>query len=378
MLFKQNNELAIITDTKNKIIATNNNSLKTLMNKFKPDYCYNNNTNYIKIFDNKYYLNKTQLINAPIWVYTMNCTSIKDSILYIYLTFILFLCILLYFVIKHLAYKMSENNSKSIDKLIYSVNELKNGNLHSYVNINSGDEFELLADQFNIMLDTLNGLYEKNKELSNLSYMSELKLLQSQFNPHFIFNVLETLKYSLVIAPKDCESIIMSLSRLLRYSISYDNEKVILNKDLNYIKDYLNLNKFRFKDKLNYSLEISNNAERALIPKLLLQAIVENSIKYGYTDKDNLEINIIANVSDSKLILEVIDNGSGIDPNHLGKIRNILNSPNNTSNHIGLHNAQRRLVLFYGENQTFEINSLLGVGTSIKIIIPYEEENIHV
>jgi len=378
LLFQQNNELAVITDNHNRIIATNNNSIKGLMNKFTPKYYSTNDSNYVDISNNKYYIYKNEVINAPIYIYTMNSMSIRNDIFWIYFTFVLLVSILLLILIHHLGNRMSLNNSKSIDKLIYSVNELKQGNLNSYVNINSGDEFELLANEFNIMLDTLNDLMKKNKELLTLSYMSEIKLLESQFNPHFIFNVLETLKYSIVIAPNECEKIIVGLSRLLRYSINYENQKVELNKDLDYIKDYLDLNKFRFKEKLKYTIEISNNAEKALIPKLLLQTIVENSIKYGYKDKENLEINITANIIDKKLILEVKDNGSGMTPEQLNNIKDILKSTDNTSNHIGLHNAYKRLILLYGDNQSFQIESMLGVGTTIELTMPYEEENLYV
>ena len=173
------------------------------MNKFTPKYYDNNSSNYVDISKNKYYIYKNEVVNATIYIYTMNSMSIKNDIFWIYFTFVLLVSILLLILIRHLANRMSLNNSRSIDKLIYSVNELKQGNLNSYVSINSGDEFELLGDEFNVMLDTLNDLMKKNKELITLSYMSEIKLLESQFNPHFIFNVLETLKYSLIIAPND-------------------------------------------------------------------------------------------------------------------------------------------------------------------------------
>lgn len=375
LLFKENNEIGVITDNKSRIIATNNSSIKGLLNKFKPNY-YPNTNKYVDISNNKYYLHKSKVKDYPICVYTLNCTTVPYHIFFIFITFMIIISFFSLVLIRYLATKMSEDNSKSIDKLIYSVNELKRGNLSSYVEINSGDEFELLADEFNNMLDSLNSLMMENIELMDLNYASELKLLQSQFNPHFIFNVLETLKYSIIIAPNDCEKIIISLSRLLRYSINSDGYKVRLEHDLAYIKDYLELNKFRFRDKLSFDISIGSYSEKALIPKLLLQTIVENSIKYGYKNKDHLNVSITANLADNRLILSVIDNGSGMTEKELQEVKKIIYSKNNTSNHIGLYNAYRRLTLLYNDNQNFMIDSTYGVGTTISIDIPFEEDDL--
>ncbi|MBN7573522.1 sensor histidine kinase [Clostridium beijerinckii] len=374
LLFENNNQLAVITDRHNRIISTNNTSLKGLMNKFIPQYI-EDNENYVNISGNKYYIVKDKIYDAPIYIYTLNGFTIKNDIFIIYFSFIILVSIVLLILINYLANKMSASNTESIDKLIYSVNELKHGNMNSYVNINSRDEFEILANEFNIMLDTLHDLMKKNEELLSLNYASEVNLLQSQFNPHFIFNILSTLRYSIFIDPKESENIIMGLSRLLRYSIDSSSQKVILANDLCYIKDYLELNKFRFKEKLEYNINISAKAKTALIPKLLLQTFVENSIKYGYKDKEYIVINITGDILNKKLILELTDNGSGITQEQLNNIMSVLNNPNNTSNHIGLYNAYRRLVLLYGDNQSFKIKSTVGIGTSIKLTIPYEKGN---
>ena len=376
LLFQNKTEISIITDSHNRIIATNNNSIKGLMNKFSPKYC--SNENYVTILGEKYYINRSIISNTPLYVYTLNSTAINRNIFVIYFAFIILMGIVLVFIINYLANRISESNSKSIDKLIYSVNELKNGNMNAYVNIKSGDEFEVLAHEYNVMLDNLNELIRKNSELVNLTHESEIKVLQSQFNPHFIFNILETLRYSVLINPKESEKIILGLSKLLRYSIKNDNQKVTLSNDIEYIEEHLNLNKFRFKEKLKYTIDISDSARKALIPKLLLQAIVENSIKYGYKHKENLEINILGNIIDYNLILEVSDNGSGMTEEELININSILNNPNNTSSHIGLHNSYRRLVLLYGDKQKFQIKSILDKGTYVKILIPYEEGNFSV
>lgn len=376
LIIVQDNEITVVTDDYNSIIATNNNLVKGLMNKFNPKYYRKDR--YVQLGKGNYYINKNFLSAAPVYVYTLNSISIKGIIFTLYFLFILVVSIVLWFLINHLAERMSSRNTESIDKLIYSVNELQNGKMDSYVDINSGDEFEVLGQQYNKMLDELNELLRKNEELSDLRRMAEIKQLQSQFNPHFIFNVLETLRYSVLIAPKDAEKIIMGLSRLLRYSVNYEGQKVLLKKDLDYIEDYLELNKFRFSNRLEYTIDIREEMKEALVPKLLLQAIIENSIKYAYKDKDTLIIEIKGNIIEGNLILEVKDNGSGIEEEQLQDIRRILSEPQNSSEHIGLYNVHRRLVLLYGENYGIAINSTYGKGTDVKITIPYEAGDFNV
>ena len=374
ILFIKNNELSVVTDKHNTVLLTTNNSVKGLVSKFTPEYVHGNDVVEIESLENgKYFIEKHFDRESGLNVYTLNSVEIKFQLFAVYTSFIIIVVLLMWFLLNHLANKMSSENTKSIDKLVYAVNMLKSGDTTCYVDINTEDEFQVLAQEYNSMLDTLNLLMKKNEELSKLKYQSEMKLLQSQFNPHFIFNVLETLRYSLYIAPTDTEKIIIKLANLLRYSINYENEKVTLDKDIQYIKDFLELNKFRFGDRLIYSINISREAKGALVPKLLIQILVENSIKYGYIKKDKLEIKIIGEVYKEKLVLEVIDDGMGMDNIKVMEIQDMISKVENKSNHIGLHNLYRRLELFYGDSKEFKINSIHGEGTNIKISIPYEK-----
>jgi len=365
------NEIAVITDEYNSVIVTNNNSVEGLMNKFNPKYYYKDK--YAELETGKYYINSEKVPNASIYVYTLNSIQIKNLIFILYFIFLIIVSIGLMLLMNHLANRMSSRNTESIDKLIHSVNQLQNGKMDSYVDIKSGDEFEVLANQYNIMLDELNGLINKNEELSNLRRITEIKQLQSQFNPHFIFNILGTLRYSILIAPKEAEKIVIGLSSLLRYSINYEGQKVVLEKDLDYIQDYLRLNKYRFNDRLEYSINIPEEIKKAYVPKLFLQAVIENSIKYGYIHKDKLKISEEGHLDGGILTLEVRDNGNGMTLDQLQKVREILNQPENLSEHTGLYNIHRRIVLLYGEEYGIQIESTLGVGTNVKITIPYEE-----
>lgn len=370
LIFVQANEITVVTDRYNNIIATTNNITKGVLNKFNPKY---DSRGYVEINQGKYYMAKANISSYEISVYTLNSIEYEKYVYVYFCIFVSIISLFLWFLIHFLADKMSSQNTEAIDKLLYSVNELQNGNMNSYVKINTGDEFETLANQYNIMLDKLNELMRKNEELSNLRRLIEVKQLQAQFNPHFIFNVLETLRYAIVVDKDKAQEIVMVLSRLLRYSISNDKNNVLLKDDLNYVEDYLRLHQIRFKERLIYNIETAEGVKNALIPKLLLQTIIENSIKYGYKHQENLIICILGYIEKSNLILEVKDNGYGIEEKQLNEIRDILSGVQNSTQHIGLYNVHRRLVLLYGEAYGIEIESTIGLGTIVKVTIPYEK-----
>lgn len=370
LIFVRNNEISVITDKHKSIIATSNNITRGLMNKFNPAY---DSQGYVQLNDGKYYMSQSSVPIGPMNVYTLNSIQFQK---YTYLSLTIFFVaasMLLGLLLHFLANKMSSHNTQSIDKLIYAVKELEQGHLQSYVEIKTGDEFETLANQYNSMLNRLNDLLLKNEQLSNVRRLIEVKQLQAQFHPHFIFNVLEILRYAIVVDSRQAQEIVMILSRLLRYSISNDGQTVLLKDDLNHVADYLMLQQFRFNERLSYTMDVSNEGQNALVPKLLLQAIIENSIKYGYKHRESLHLSISGYVMNQDLVLQVNDNGYGMGEERLSEIRAILNNPDNQTKHIGLNNIHRRLVLLYGESYGIQIQSKWGSGTCVTVVIPYEK-----
>ena len=369
LIFVQDAEVVVVTDQYDRIIAATNNIVKGLLNKFTPEYT--DSMRYVKIRDGKYHMIKKTLPGDNINIYTLNSIKYDRATFIYYGIFTGIVSLLLYILINYLAERMSSENTKSIDKLLIAVKDLQKGNMNSYVNLDTGDELEILANQYNIMLDRLNELMEKNQELSDIRRINEIKQLRAQFNPHFIFNILETLRYTIIIDPVQAQEIIMSLSRILRYSIKNEEEKVLFREDLAYIEDYLKLHKIRFQERLSYSINISNEVKNSYVPKLLLQPIIENSIKYGYGEKDFLNIDIIGERIDKDVVFQIKDNGSGISEEELILIKNILDSGENLSKHTGLYNIHRRLILSYGKDYGIEIDSVYGQGTIVVVKSPY-------
>lgn len=376
LIFVRDTEVVVITDQYDRIIVATSNIIRGLMNKFAPQYV--NSEKHVKIKDGVYYMDKKTLPMAPINIYTLAPMSYNGPMFIFYGGFILLVSLFLYYLMNYLADKMSIQNSAAIDKLLHGVYELQKGNMRSYVDINTGDEFEILANQYNIMLDRLNELANRNKELSDIRRIKEIKQLQAQFNPHFIFNILETLRYTIVIDPKQAQDIVMTLSNLLRYSIGNDGQDVLVKDDLEYIEDYLRLHKIRFNERLTYNIDVPEEVKNAYVPKLLLQAIIENSIKYGYKEKEFLTINVTGDIVNGHIVLEVKDNGTGMTKEQLIRVKDMLQKPQNKTKHIGLYNVHRRLVLLYGEEYGLNIKSSYEKGTYVSILIPYGKDGNNV
>ncbi|MEK3888779.1 sensor histidine kinase [Bacillus sp. FSL K6-3431] len=370
LIFGEKADIVVITDKYDHIIISTNSIVKGLMNKFSPERIANSR---FKIIDEIYFMKRIQTSNELFTIYTLKNVKNGSLIIVLYIIFILVTSGMLYFLLRNLAEKMSTKNVQSIEKLVTAVSRLEKGDMKSYVKINTGDEFEVLANQYNSMLDHLNELISKNKELSNIRRINEIKLLQSQFNPHFIFNVLETLRYTMYVNIEKAQEIIFSLSRLLRYSINNDVKNVPFEKDLDYIIDYLKLHKYRFNGRLEYNINVDAEIKKILVPKLLLQPLIENAIKYGYSKRMDLHITIRGKIIEDEIIFTVIDNGGGIDAEKIHEIRIqlLVAERINGDDGIGLYNTHRRIALQYGEGYGLSIDSVNGKETRVDIKIPY-------
>ena len=156
------------------------------------------------------------------------------------------------------------------------------------------DEFRMLNDAFRNMVIQREELMLHNSELAERKRTMEIKQLEEQFNPHFIFNVLETLRYEIAIDSQKASEMVMAFANLMRYSVYYGSTIVPLQTDIEYINDYLLLQKMRYNRRLNYHIDIPEELMDLMIPKLLLQPVVENSLVHGMKDKHCVSVTITA------------------------------------------------------------------------------------
>lgn len=239
-----------------------------------------------------------------------------------------------------------------------------------------GDEIGALQESFNIMI-------EKNRKLLAEEYQSNLekreaqiRALQAQINPHFLYNTLQVIG-GLALKNNGSKIYLMttSLGDILRYSLNFTNEMVCLSEEIQYLEGYLIIQNERFDNKINIKIYSDDNAMECLIPKLILQPLVENSLEHGFKGKQgNWQIDLFARITfDNDLEIIVSDNGLGIPDNKLISIIQSLDNgtsePLNANAHIGLANVNARIRLKYSEiKYGITIESEEMKGTQVKLL----------
>ena len=230
-----------------------------------------------------------------------------------------------------------------------------------------------LTKSFNTMTRRIRNLMDQNIHEQEEKRRIEMKALQSQINPHFLYNTLDSIIW-MAESGKNQEVVLMtsSLAKLLRQSISNEEEIVTVKSEFEYAGSYLTIQKMRYQDKLEYSLELDPEAARATIIKLALQPIIENAIYHGLKYKEDRGLLTVTGVRDGDdVVIEIRDDGVGMDEETRRHIFD-EHKVNYRSNGIGVYNVQRRLKLFYGNSYGITYRSEKGVGTTARIRIPFE------
>lgn len=257
------------------------------------------------------------------------------------------------------------SNIKRIIELINQTKQVESGNFAARVIVNSSDEIGKLGKQFNVMVQTIQDYINKEFKLKIKQKESELKALQSQINPHFLYNTLDMIRWTARIekAPETAQ-LIEKLSSVFRMTLN-NNTWILLEKELNYIKAYLDLQKSRMGDKLAFHIFVDCEVKDCLVMKQLLQPLVENSIVHGFKNLSRQgKITIRCYPVDDQLWIDVIDNGMGMDPEQ----KNVqMNSG------FALNNIKERLAIAFGEE--YELLLLdAKEGTSLRLILPLIKE----
>lgn len=358
----------VVTDQHGNVISTTN---ALLTNKFgKLDNNFKNMSGKISTEDDDFFVTKSDILNNAISVYTITSIGYFSYIYLIVGILLVILFLMLAVTLYFSAHKIASSKTKSIDEIIQAIENVRNGDLDTHLNINTNDEFEIIADSYNQMLVDIKNLIDVNREQERQNVLSEIKQLESQFNPHFLFNTLEMVKFMIKIDPSAVSKTIQSLSSILRYSIDNENSEVELSKDIEYTINYLFIQKQRFGKQFDYSIDVDENAGNCIIPKLIIQPIIENSVKYGFENKKFMNVKVKVRFVEDNLVIVIFDDGSGMEPKTLEEIRSILKTGKNSTSHIGLFNVHRRIQLIYGEKYGIEIMSEKEQGTMVKIILP--------
>lgn len=340
----------------------------TEMNKIKPEF--KNVSGYFSFADRQYYSSKKEILNGELTVYALTPIGMIVSQLTNAVMILIGILIILSLTIVISVKKQIEKKTEMIDQLVEAFAAVKDGNLDMHLTINTNNEFKIISESYNLMLSSLKELMQTNHEKARATVISEIKQLESQFNPHFLFNTLENIKFMIKLDPPVASKMIIALSKLLRYSINNSSSEVSIEEDMEYTHNYLDIQKYRFGQRLNYILHVPEELNQCIVPKLLIQPIIENAIKYGFRDCQHLLVEIRISISENRLLIIIENNGTKIDEQSLREIHSMLMLPANFSEHSGLYNVNRRIQLMYGEPYGLEISSNDDEGTRVKIILP--------
>lgn len=273
---------------------------------------------------------------------------------------------------------ISAKITNPIKQLDESMKLVEEGNLDVVVEIKGDKEVVHLSKSFNIMLAKIKQLMEQIVKEQESKRKSELDALQAQINPHFLYNTLDSIVWMAENGnSQDVITMVTSLARLFRISISRGKNVITVKEELEHARNYLIIQKVRYKSKFDYKIEADEEVLQYKTLKLLLQPIIENALYHGIqylVDEGCIEISVKR--TEDKLLFEVRDNGLGMKPEVLEKILSSIADTKGGSG-VGVKNVHERIQLSFGSEYGLQIASELEEGTTVKIWLPIlrNEEN---
>lgn len=274
---------------------------------------------------------------------------------------------------------MAKSITQPILKLQSSMALIQEGDFRAgNVEVESRNEIGSLTETFNVMTLRIQELMEQNINEQKAKRKSEMKALQSQINPHFLYNTLDSIIW-MAESGKNEEVVLMtaSLARLLRQNISNEEEEISIFEEVEYCRNYLTIQKMRYKDKLEFRIDVAPEITSCQIIKLVLQPLIENAIYHGLKYKESKGLlELIGYAAGEDIIFEIRDNGVGMDEETLNHIFE-RHTVNYRSNGVGVYNVERRIKLTYGQEYGITYKSRLGEGTVARVCIPKERRDLH-
>lgn len=263
---------------------------------------------------------------------------------------------------------------RPISTLVDSMNDVTEGKLDIQIDIgeNDTDEMKWVSSVFNWMINRIHILIEDAKEESERKKNAELKALQAQISPHFLYNMLNEIKALAKLGrTEDIAEFVIHLGKLLRRSINFQDDFVRLRDDLKFVDDYVRLQQIRYDQLFSVDISVDEEVMDCRIPNLIIQPLAENAIVHGFTaGKDHYILNIRGYRDGEKLCIEIYDNGIGVEKEYLKYINNVEKGVSIYGG-LGVENVQKRLVLIYGMQYGLKMESEKGRYTKVIILMPF-------
>lgn len=273
---------------------------------------------------------------------------------------------------------ISSGLTRPLELLMNTIQKIGNGNVQLRAKIVKEDEIGELAQQFNEMLDQMEELKQKEYQTKQLLNRAEYKALQAQVNPHFLYNTLDTM--ASIAEIRNCPEVShmsQSLALIFRYSLNMKDPFSTVENEIAHLKNYIYVMDMRMHDNIQYTFDVDEMTLKSKLPRLSLQPIVENAINHGLRNKrGKKKIGIQIKREQMDLVICIEDNGIGLDTSAINEslCKNELDFVEK-GNSIGLHNINARLKMLYGNQYGMHLESMLGEGTKVFMILPDRGED---
>lgn len=413
---KENHSIAYVKEIRNPmtldiegniILTYDLNQIEKIIDKYDKNYevnllgengeiKYNSNNNYEEDFydgfkalsigkrqkslDGKYYINT--MVNNEV---TILGQSKKEYVNKLSIGFYLSLILINIFILivgEFLLYSRFKKLNHRLNLILVAMDEVKSGNINISIPIgNEQDEINFISQNFNEMCKRLDEYITKSylaelkeKEAQINQKKAEMMALQSQINPHFLYNTLESIRMKAICnGDKEVGKMIYILAFLFRSQLKEKNI-ISIKSELEYCKKYLEIFKFRYEDKFNFSINCEDKILEKQIIKFTIQPLIENYFVHGIRleNKDNeISINIFKN--EDVINIVITDNGRGIEKDKLEELNTLLAERNISGKSIGITNANERIAIEYGESYGIKLEENIEIGTKIIVRIPCKE-----
>lgn len=279
--------------------------------------------------------------------------------------------------------------SRSVNQLIdFATGITKDLASQEHVHIDTGDELTVFANTFNEMMDTIHAQMDQierdsrmreqlqevemeNLRISSALQASQLRLLQSRINPHFLFNTLNMItQMAHMEDAEETAHLMEATADFLRYNLGKVTKSVTLADEIENTKNYIYIQRCRFGDRIRFDFQVDETCTAQEVPCMILQPLVENAVSHGVgTMISGGQVTVSLSRRQQRVCMEVRDNGVGIEPLLLEKIKASFDKEGSDESHIGLHNVYQRLRLFFGAGLEFELDSKPGC-TVVRMLLP--------
>lgn len=372
------NNLAVI-DQNNRIILSNSNKTKMELSRLdfsdqNADYAFDLDQQVLKVHVS---------LEQPNWrIVTYIPLSQLYQEVYALRWRIIIVCLVVFMAISLLGWLAASDIVKPIYALVKQMEKIQAGETQALVDVDRQDELGYLGQVYNKMVGDMNHLMNSIYREQITRKEAELKALQSQMNPHFLFNTLESVNWmARMNNVPEISDTVSNLSTLIEANIGRDSRLITLSEEIAYIDQYIAIVKRRLEDRLEFHEVIDKNVLHVRIPRLLIQPIVENAVYHGIERvrrKGTIELK--AKSEGDKLMISVYDNGVGISEEELDKLSERLSMDDDayfkmigkTGKSVGIENVNRRIKLFYGQEYGLKLESGEGQYTRVTASIPLE------